>query len=89
MTGSESEIARQWPYDGPEGRARLTGSLGTKEPVTILEGDAAVLHAARRWAAEAGMVLVDPEDLRAALTSNGVLPDEVYDRLCAAAGMPS
>lgn len=23
---------RRWPYDGPEGRARLTGNLGTEEP---------------------------------------------------------
>lgn len=44
---------------------------------------------AEQRAAEAGLVAVDPEDLRTALTANGTLPDGVYDRLCAAAGMAS
>lgn len=35
-----------------------------------------------------GMVTVSREDLRAALTATGVLPDDVYDRLMAAAGDP-
>jgi hypothetical protein len=26
------ELSRPWPYDGAEGRARLTGNLGTAEP---------------------------------------------------------
>lgn len=26
------EGPRPWPYDGPEGRARLTGNLGVAEP---------------------------------------------------------
>ena len=27
-----SPVTRPWPYDGPEGRARLTGSLCAEEP---------------------------------------------------------
>lgn len=42
---------------------------------------------AEQRAAEAGLAVVDPEDLRAALTAKGPLPDGVYDRLAAAAGV--
>jgi hypothetical protein len=42
---------------------------------------------ARQRAAEAGLAVVDPADLRAALTAKGPLPDGVYDRLAAAAGV--
>ena len=28
----EKKAPRPWPYDGPEGRARLTGNLCTEEP---------------------------------------------------------
>lgn len=42
---------------------------------------------ARQRAAEAGLAVVDPEDLRAALTAKGPLPDALYDRLAAAAGV--
>ena len=50
-----------------EVRNRDGGPLGypyDPAAVTLLEGKAAVLHSAQRWAAEAGMALVDPEDLR-------------------------
>ena len=44
-------------------------------------------HIAEQYAARAGLVVVDPADLRAALTAKGALPDDVYDRLSSAAGM--
>lgn len=55
--------------------------------VVTAEERQATLDAARRAAAYAGMALVDPRDLQAALRARGTLANGVYDRLSAAAGM--
>ena len=47
---------RPWPYDGPEGRARLTGSLDTGGSFT---GDDDDVGDSRRWSSGPSFVELD------------------------------
>jgi hypothetical protein len=74
--------AHQFPCQPPDGDLLAPGDC-------LVCGKPYAVDVAEKRAREAGLAVLDPRDVAAVLTAKGPLPNALYDRLCAAAGMPS